>query len=113
MLYLKPARRRAPLIFDLDAHKVISAITIGSGPDSIAFDHALHRLYIAGKSGFLSVVQQNSPDKYELIDSIHTHYGAYTLVLYPATHRVYVGFASILTAPHLAVFAPKSAALKP
>jgi hypothetical protein len=56
----------------------------------------------------LSIVQQDSPDKYKLIDSIHTHYGAHTLALDLTTHRVYVGYASLFVAPRLAVFSPKA-----
>jgi DNA-binding beta-propeller fold protein YncE len=89
------------LVFDLEAHRVISSVAIGGGPDAIAFDPALHRLYIAGKSGILSVVQ--------LIDSISTRYGAHTLALDLETHRVYVGYASLFVAPNLAVFAPNEA----
>jgi DNA-binding beta-propeller fold protein YncE len=96
------------LTFDLDAHRIVSSIAIGGGPDAIALDPGLHRLYIAEKSGILSVVQQDSPDKYELIDAIHTHYDAHTLALDLTTHRVYVGYASLFVAPRLAVFAPKA-----
>jgi DNA-binding beta-propeller fold protein YncE len=107
-LFIACSHNARLLIFDLDAHRIVSSIAIGGGPDAIALDPALHHLYIAEKSGILSVVQQDSPDKYELIDSIHTHYGAHTLALDLTTHRVYVGYASLFVAPRLAVFAPKA-----
>jgi DNA-binding beta-propeller fold protein YncE len=108
LLFIACSQNARLLIFDLDAKRVINSIAIGGGPDAIAFDPALHRLYIAGKSGILSVVRQDSPDKYQLIDSIHTHYGAHTLALDLTSHRVYVGYASLFIAPRLAVFAPKA-----
>ena len=107
-LFIACSHNARLLIFDLDAHQIISSIAIGGGPDAIAFDPGMHCLYIAGKSGILSVIQQESPDKYALIDSIHTHYGAHTLALDLTTHRVYVGYASLFVAPRLAVFAPKA-----
>jgi DNA-binding beta-propeller fold protein YncE len=107
-LFIACSHNARLLIFDLDAHQIISSIAIGGGPDAIAFDPGIHCLYIAGKSGILSVIQQDSPDKYALIDSIHTHYGAHTLALDLATHRVYVGSASLFVAHRLAVFAPKT-----
>jgi YVTN family beta-propeller protein len=107
-LFIACSHNARLLIFDPDAHQIISSIAIGGGTDAIAFDPGIHCLYIAGKTGILSVVQQDSPDKYELIDSIHTHYGAHTLALDLATHRVYVGYASLFVAPRLAVFAPKA-----
>jgi hypothetical protein len=38
------------VVFDLEAHRVIASLKIGSGPDSVAFDPTLHRLYSAGKT---------------------------------------------------------------
>jgi DNA-binding beta-propeller fold protein YncE len=35
----------------LETHLVITTLKIGSGPDSVALDPALHRIYSAGKAG--------------------------------------------------------------
>jgi YVTN family beta-propeller protein len=93
-------------VFDLDSLHVTTTIAIGGGPDSIAFDAALHRVYTAGKAGVMSVVQQNAPDSYKVLDSIELHYGAHTLVVDPVTNNVYVGYASLLTRSRVAVFSP-------
>jgi DNA-binding beta-propeller fold protein YncE len=95
------------VVFDLDSHRVITSLKIGGGPDSVAFDQTLHRIYSAGKSGKLTVIQQDSPDAYRVLDKIHTHYGAHTLVVDPGSHKVFVGYASLLTHPRIAVFSPK------
>jgi hypothetical protein len=79
---------------------------IGGGPDSVAFDATLHRLYATGRSGVLSVIRQDSPDAYRQLDQIHLHFGAHTLAVDPATHVVYVGYASLLVPARLAVFKP-------
>jgi DNA-binding beta-propeller fold protein YncE len=94
------------VVFDLDKHQVITSLKIGGGPDSVAFDATLHRIYAAGKSGKLDVVQQDGPDTYRLLDQISTHYGAHTLVVDPATHQVFVGYASLFNHPRIAVFSP-------
>ena len=91
---------------DMASHKVVSTLPVGGGPDAIAFDAVWHRLYVAGKSGELNVLQQDSPDSYSSLESIRTHYGAHTLAVDPATHKVYVAYASILVNPRLAVFRP-------
>ena len=79
---------------------------IGGGPDSVAYDPELHRVYTTGKAGVLSVIQQDSPDRYRLLDSIPLHYGAHTLAIAPVTHAVYAGYAGLLVSPRLAVFMP-------
>jgi DNA-binding beta-propeller fold protein YncE len=95
------------VVFDLDTHRVIISLKIGGGPDSVALDLPLHRIYAAGKAGKLTVIQQDGPDSYRVLDEIHTHYGAHTLALDPVSHKVFVAYASLLTHPRIAVFSPK------
>jgi DNA-binding beta-propeller fold protein YncE len=94
------------VVFDLEKHQVITSLKIGGGPDSVAFDATLHRIYAAGKSGKLDVVQQDGPDTYRVLDQLSTHYGAHTLVVDPASHQVFVGYASLFNRPRIAVFSP-------
>lgn len=95
------------VVFSLDNHRVGSTMAIGGGPDSVAYDPVLHRVYATGRSGVLSVIQQDSPDRYRRLDQISLHYGAHTLVVDPASHQLYVGYASLLLPSRLAVFAPR------
>jgi DNA-binding beta-propeller fold protein YncE len=94
------------VVFDLDTHRVITSLKIGGGPDSVAFDQGLHRIYSAGKAGQLTVIQQDGPDEYRVLDKIHTHYGAHTLTVDPVSHKVFVAYASLLAHPRIAVFSP-------
>jgi YVTN family beta-propeller protein len=93
-------------VFDLARHCVIAAIKIGRKPDSVAFDPQLRRIYTAGVGGKLTVIQQNNPDSYQVLENISTHYGAHTLALDPESHKIYVAYASLLTHPRIAVFSP-------
>ena len=95
------------VVFDLESGHVTTMIPIGGGPDSIAFDAALHRIYTAGKAGVMTVIQQSSADSYAVLDSIELHYGAHTLVVDPDTSTVYVGYASLLVRSRVAVFSPR------
>jgi DNA-binding beta-propeller fold protein YncE len=92
------------VVFDLDNDRIVATVKIGSGPDSVAFDAGLRRVYATGVSGEVSVVQQKGADAYELLDLVSTHFGAHTLAVDPASHRVYVAYASLLVAPRIAVF---------
>jgi DNA-binding beta-propeller fold protein YncE len=94
------------VVFNLDSHRVIKGLEIGGGPDSVAFDAKLHRIYVAGKAGKLTVVQQDSPDAYRVLDEIRTHYGAHTLAVDPVSHKVFVAYASLLAHSRIAVFSP-------
>ena len=89
--------------FGIDAGKVLSTQTMASHVDAIAYDPGLHRLYAAGAFGAMTVLQQFG-DTWQMLDNIRTHFGAHTLTVDPQTHRIYVGYASLLTAPRLVVF---------
>jgi DNA-binding beta-propeller fold protein YncE len=94
------------VVFDLERHRVITSLGIGGGPDSVAFDRGVHRIYTAGKAGEMTVIQQDGPDNYRVLDEIHTHYGAHTLTVDPVSHKVFVAYASLLAHPRIAVFSP-------
>jgi len=94
------------VVFDLERHRVITTLGVGGGPDSVAFDRDIHRIYTAGRAGEITVIQQDDPDNYRILDQIHTHYGAHTLTVDPVSHKVFVAYASLLAHPRIAVFSP-------
>jgi DNA-binding beta-propeller fold protein YncE len=96
-------------VFDMERHEVIASLKIGGGPDSVAFDPSLHRIYSAGRAGKLTIVQQDAVDSYRVLDQIRTHYGAHTLAVDPVSHRVYVAYASLFVRPRVAEFSPLNA----
>jgi YVTN family beta-propeller protein len=95
-------------VFDLDEHRVVATVPIGKSPDTVAFDPALRRIYTTGKSGVLSVIRQAGPNRYDVIDTVHLHYGAHTLTIDLKTHAVYVGYAALVVDPRVAVFIPRT-----
>ena len=105
-LFIGCAGNSQLVVFDLTKQKVVATAPVGGNPDSVAFDAELHRIYTAGKAGVLTVVQQHGPDAYAAVDSISLHYGAHTLAIDPATHNLYVGYASLLARARIAMFAP-------
>lgn len=104
------AGNAALVVFDLSQHRVTARLPVGSDPDSVALDEGLHRIYTTGKAGELSVVSQDGPDAYHVLDSIQLHYGAHTLAVDPRTHYLYVGYAALIVGPRIAVFEPRVAA---
>jgi len=105
-LFAVCSRNATLVVFDLESHQVITSLKIAGGPDSVAFDGTFHRIYSAGKAGRLTVIQQEGPNAYRVLDEIRTHYGAHTLVLDPLSHKVFVGYASLFAHPRIGVFSP-------
>ena len=38
-------------VFDLEQHRVVTSVPVGGGPDSVAYDAGLHRIYVTGRAG--------------------------------------------------------------
>ena len=95
-------------VFALDSHLVVDVLPVGGGPDAVALDASLRRIYIAGRTGVLTVIHQRNANTYEVIDSVRTHYGAHSLAVDPETHNVFLGYASLFVPPRIAVFTAKS-----
>ena len=78
-------------VTDASTGKAIARVRIGAGPDAAEYD-ATRRLAFSsnGKDGTLSVVRQEGPDHYTVAETLATQMGARTMVLDPATGRVYL-----------------------
>jgi DNA-binding beta-propeller fold protein YncE len=81
-------------------HRVVATVPIGRGADGAAFDPSLRLAFATnGGDGTLTVVRQDAPDRYTVVQSLATQRGARTIALDPATHRVYTVTAEFGTAP--------------
>ena len=81
------------VVLDADSGKVVATLPIGAGVDFAAYDSGLQRVYTAnGRSGTLTVIHQDSPDQYTVLEDAPTHRGAHALAIDPVTHRIYVTY---------------------
>jgi DNA-binding beta-propeller fold protein YncE len=94
------------VVFSIEQHKVIATLPVGGKPDSVALDLGRHRIYTAGIQGVMTVIDQRGED-YRILDNIYTHPLAHTLIVDPQSHRVYLTYAALLSAPRIAVFSPR------
>jgi DNA-binding beta-propeller fold protein YncE len=78
-------------IADYTAGKFIAAIPIGPGVDAAGFDPGTGYAFASsGGDGTLTVVHEDSPDKFSLAESVKTMLGARTMTVDPKTHKVYL-----------------------
>jgi len=92
------------VVFDLDRDRVVTSLKIGWGPDAVAFDPGLKRIYATGLGGQVSVTAQLGADTYKNLDIVSTHFAAHTLAVDLRTHEVFVGYAALVVPPRIAVF---------
>jgi hypothetical protein len=73
-----------------DAGNVIATLTIGDGVDANAFDPATDYAFSSNGEGTLTVVHEDSPDKFTVIDNVPTKKSARTMGLDLKTHNIFL-----------------------
>jgi|PersoiStandDraft_1058852.scaffolds.fasta_scaffold07083_2 YVTN family beta-propeller protein len=81
---------RMMAVVDADTGKVVATVPIGAGVDANAFDPATRLAYSSNGDGTLTVVHEDSPDKYTVVETVVTEPGARTMALDEATHTIYL-----------------------
>lgn len=71
--------------------KVVATIVNGDGVDALGWDPAQKLIYIpAGRDSSVTVVHQDSPDKYTVVATVPTMRGAKTIAVDPVKHVAYL-----------------------
>lgn len=87
-------------VVDADNGKVITTLPTGTGTDAAAFDPETRLAFASnGGDGTLTVVKQESPDKYTVVANARTQRGARTMALDLKTHKIYLSDAEFGPAP--------------
>jgi DNA-binding beta-propeller fold protein YncE len=76
-------------IVDADSGKVVSTQPICEGVDATAYDDETKLAFASCGDGKLTVIQEESPDKFSVAENATTQPGARTMALDPKTHQVY------------------------
>ena len=86
-------------ISDYQAGKMIATAPIGTGVDGAAYDAASGNAFASNADGTLTVIHQDSPDKYSVVQTLQTAVGSRNMGLDPANHRIFVVSAKFGPAP--------------
>lgn len=107
-LAVDPAHRRlfvacdkVLVVVNADTGKVVASPPIGGDPDGDGFDPATGNIFASCREGLLSIIHEDGPDKYTVVDNVMTQFGARTMTLDPKTHHVFT-----ITADFKAAAAP-------
>lgn len=78
------------MVVDPVGARVVAEVPIGRNPDAIAYDSGSGLLFSASALGTLSVVHQDTADRYSVVQTVATMKSARTLALNPQAHTVYL-----------------------
>ncbi|HEY1272790.1 MAG TPA: YncE family protein [Terriglobales bacterium] len=76
-------------IVNADSGKVVSTLPICDGVDGTAYDEGTKLAFASCGDGNLTVIREESPDKFSVAETVPTQRGARTLTLDPETHTIY------------------------
>jgi len=82
---------KTSVVLDATSGKVVATIPNGTRVDALGWDPARKLIYIPnGGEGTVTVVHQDSADKYTVVKTVDTFAGAKTITVDPNTHNVYL-----------------------
>jgi YVTN family beta-propeller protein len=80
-------------VVNADSGKVVATPKIGDGPDAARFSAADQYAFSSNGAGTLTVVHEDSPDHYTVIQNLPTKRGARTMAMDPDGQRLFVATA--------------------
>src|SRR5215471_16973139 len=99
------------VVVDPNTGKVVATIKNGTRVDALGWDSSTKLIYIPnGGEGNVTVVHQDSPDKYTVVATVDTFAGAKTITVDPKTHHAYLFQPERGPVPAPAADAPPAAA---
>ncbi len=89
-------RNKLMVIMDADNGKVLATEPIGQGVDATRYDEGTHYAFASnGFSSDLTVIHEDSPTKFHVVENVPTEMGARTMALDPKTHEIFLATAKI------------------
>jgi hypothetical protein len=80
-------------VVNADTGKVVASPAICDGPDAAAFDPATGYAFASCGDGNLTVVHEDSPDKFSVVENVSTKRSARTMGLDLKTHNIFLPYA--------------------
>src|SRR5580692_604802 len=86
-------RNKFMAVVNADTGQVIATLAIGDHVDATAFDPASRLIFNSNGEGTITVIHQDSADKYSVVENVKTLPKAKTMALDPKTHRLFLSTA--------------------
>lgn len=80
-------------VSDYQAGKIVATVPIGAGVDGSGFDPSSGNAFASNADGTLTVIHQDTPDQYHVVETVQTPQGSRNMGLDPTNHRLFVASA--------------------
>lgn len=95
------------VMMDSTDGKVLDSVPIGQGVDANAFDPGTRIAFASCGDGATTIAKEETPDKLTVVQTLKTGRGARTMVLDPATHKIYLPTAQFESLTNQVAGAPR------
>jgi DNA-binding beta-propeller fold protein YncE len=86
-------------VSDYRAGKVVTTVPIGSGTDGAGFDAKTGDAFASNADGTLTVIHEDTPDTYHVVETVKTMTGSRNMGVDPTTHALYLAGATFEPLP--------------
>jgi DNA-binding beta-propeller fold protein YncE len=86
-------------VSDYQGGKVVATAPIGTGVDGAGYDAASGDAFASAADGTLTVIHQDTPDKYTVIQTLQTQEGSRNMGLDSTSHKIFLAAAKFGPAP--------------
>ncbi|MBW8782910.1 MAG: YncE family protein [Verrucomicrobia bacterium] len=87
------------VVMDSTNGKVITSLPIGRHIDGTVFDPGTQLAFASGGDGTTTIIHEDTPDQFTVVQKLQTELGAKTMTLDAPTHRIYLGSAKFEALP--------------
>lgn len=85
------------IVLDSIDGRVVANVPAGDGIDAAAFDAETQLAFVSnGRDGTVTVVHEDSPDHFPVVQTLMTERGARTMTVDPVSHKLYLSSAKFL-----------------
>jgi YVTN family beta-propeller protein len=92
-------RNKLMIVINADNGHILASLPIGSGTDGCAFDPETQLAFSSNGEGTLTIIREESPTVFSVLDSLTTQRGARTMTIDPETHAVFLPTAEFGPTP--------------
>lgn len=87
------------IVLNAETGKVTADLPIGDGTDAASFDPDTKLAFSSNGEGTMTIVREDSKDKFSVVENVTTQRGARTMTLDTGTHKVYLPTAQFGATP--------------
>ena len=77
-------------VSDYQSGKIVTTLPIGMGVDGAGYDPASANAFASNADGTLTVIHQDTPDEYHVLETVQTPQGSRNMGFDPTGHRIFV-----------------------